>query len=79
LRYRKELKEFNNMNNQLKNVLFIFKMVMSLVYITIGLTFIFKNELTVDIISPQYAPILGALFIVFGLFRGYRAYTIERQ
>lgn len=67
------------MNNQLNNVLFIFKMVMSLVYITIGLTFIFKNELTRDIISEQYAPILGVLFIIFGAFRGYRAYTAERK
>ncbi len=65
------------MNKQLKNVLFVFKMVMALVYISIGLTLIFKNELTENIISGQYAPIIGVIFIVFGIFRGYSAYKVE--
>jgi hypothetical protein len=67
------------MNNQLTNVLFVFKMLMSIVYVTIGLTLILKSNGIGEIIPAQYAPVLGILLIIYGIFRGYRAYTIERK
>ena len=67
------------MNEQFKKGLFVFKIVMSLVYIAIGLTIIFRPEGIVKIIPQPYTPVLGALVIFYGLFRGYRAYFVENK
>ncbi len=67
------------MNKQLNKALFFFKMLMSLVYIAIGLTLIFKSAEVKDVIPAPYAPIVGILAIAYGLFRGYRAYTLEQK
>jgi hypothetical protein len=67
------------MSKQLNNVLFIFKMVMSCFYVAIGLTFLFRSGGIAEVIPAQYTPILGVLLIVYGLFRGYRAYFVERK
>jgi hypothetical protein len=52
---------------------------MSIVYIAIGISLLFKSEGFGDLIPAQYMPVLGILLIVYGLFRGYRAYSIERK
>jgi hypothetical protein len=67
------------MNEQFKNILFIFKMIMSLVYIAIGIGLLFKSEGFGELIPAQYMPVLGIILIVYGLFRGYRAYAVERK
>ena len=54
-------------------------MVMALVYIILGFAFIFKNEGVGKLIPLEYVPILGVLLIIYGLFRGYRAFTLERN
>lgn len=63
------------MNKYLDNTLFIFKMVMSVFYVAIGLAFLFRSGGVGDIIPERYTPILGILLIIYGLFRGYRAYN----
>ena len=67
------------MNSRLKYVVYIFKMVMALVYIVLGFAFIFKNEGIGKLVPLEYMPILGVLLIVYGLFRGYRAFSAERK
>jgi hypothetical protein len=47
--------------------------VMSLVYILLGLAIIFRGAILFKI-SPAYAVPMGSLFIVYGLFRAYRIY-----
>lgn len=67
------------MNSQLKYIVYIFKMVMAIVYIVLGFAFIFKNEGIGKLVPLEYMPILGVLLIVYGLFRGYRAFSAERK
>lgn len=53
-------------------------MMMSLVYIFIGLAIIVKGA-TLFSIAPTYALPLGSMFIVYGLFRAYRVYQKHFQ
>lgn len=63
----------------MNNVLFVFKMVMSLFYVGIGVMLLFRSGSLGNVIPAQYVPILGFLLIAYGLFRGYRAFTVERK
>jgi hypothetical protein len=67
------------MNPQVKKIIFVFKLVMSLVYIAIGLTFVFSPSSMGNIIPIDYMAVVGLLLISYGVFRGYRAYSIEKQ
>jgi hypothetical protein len=68
------------MTEQFKKILFVFKMVMSAVYIAIGFTILFNPGAGVERYLPaQFAPALGVLLVIYGIFRGYRAYKIERK
>jgi hypothetical protein len=52
---------------------------MALVYIVLGIAFILKKEGVGELIPLEYVPVLGTLLIIYGLFRGYRAFTLERN
>ena len=67
------------MNEQFKKGLFVFKIVMSLVYIAIGLTIIFRPEGITKLVPQPFTPILGILVVFYGCFRGYRAYFVENK
>ncbi len=72
-------KSLRSMNKQMNNLMFIFKMLMSLVYIAIGVSLLFRTEGIGELIPATYTPVLGILIILYGLFRGYRTYTSERK
>ena len=48
-----------------------FGIIMILVYIGVGLLFIFN---VFDIVSPTVSYIIGGILCVYGVFRGYRLY-----
>ena len=54
-------------------------MAMSIVYIALGIAFIFKGDGIGNALPVQYMPIVGFLLIIYGVFRGYRAYIVERR
>jgi hypothetical protein len=67
------------MSSKFNSALLIFKLLMSLVYIAIGLSFIFSPRDFGTLIPAQYLPILGGLLVAYGIYRGYRAYFVERK
>jgi len=51
---------------------------MILVYLTIGILFLF-TPLFSDTILPRQRIIIGILCVIYGLFRSYRAYVIYKK
>ncbi|HVD99155.1 MAG TPA: hypothetical protein VNB90_13185 [Cytophagaceae bacterium] len=67
------------MNNQVNNAFTFFKLFIALAYIAIGIMLIVQPDSLSALISAKYAPYLGVVVILYGLFRGYRTYTTERK
>lgn len=63
----------------MKNILLGFKMTMAVVYTAIGIYLITHTNFLKDILSTDMTLIVGVLLILFGAFRGYRAWFIERN
>ncbi len=59
----------NEQNNTLKEILFYFSFLMVLVYIGIGLMFLFSDFLS-DMVK-DYRAVIGGAFILYGVFRMY--------
>ncbi|MDE6296359.1 MAG: hypothetical protein K2L89_00800 [Muribaculaceae bacterium] len=53
-----------------------FGIIMILVYLIVGLLFIFQFF---DIINPVVSYVVGGLLIIYGIFRGYRLYVGSNQ
>lgn len=66
--------EGNNSNrpNTPKGGRLAFGILMILVYVGMGLLFIFN---VFDIINPVVSYVVGGLLIAYGIFRGYRLYV----
>ncbi|MDE6716933.1 MAG: hypothetical protein K2J70_01965 [Muribaculaceae bacterium] len=62
----------NNRPQAPKGARMAFGIIMILVYLAVGLLFIFKQF---DIINPVVSYIVGGLLIAYGIFRGYRLYV----
>jgi len=54
-------------------------MTMAVVYTAIGIYLITHPNFLKDILSTDMTLIVGVLLILFGAFRGYRAWFIERN
>ena len=54
-------------------------MTMAVVYTAIGVYLITHTNFLKDILSTDMTLIVGVLLILFGAFRGYRAWFIERN
>jgi sulfite exporter TauE/SafE len=61
--------------NKFRNVLYF---VIGLSYIVLGY-FVIKEKWFLVLIEDKIAYIFGALLILYGLFRIYRAYTMKRE
>ncbi|MBD5208114.1 MAG: hypothetical protein HDS79_07635 [Bacteroidales bacterium] len=61
----------NNGPQAPKGARLAFGIIMILVYIGVGLLFIFK---IFDVIDPVVSYVVGGLLILYGIFRGYRLY-----
>lgn len=61
----------NGNNGQPKGARIAFGIIMILVYLGVGLLFIFN---VFDIINYTVSCIIGAILIVYGIFRAYRLY-----
>ncbi len=66
------------MENKFNAYFIYFKLFMGLVYIALGLYIIFAPPSNDRLIPASYAPVVGILLIIYGLFRAYRAYFIDR-
>lgn len=66
----------NNRPQAPKGARLAFGILMILVYIGMGLLFIFN---VFDIINPVVSYVIGGLLIVYGIFRGYRLYVGSNQ
>jgi hypothetical protein len=64
-------------NPTVKQVLYYFSFVMVLVYMAIGLLFIFTNVL-IDLVHKNRT-IIGLFFIAYGIFRGYMLIRLKRS
>lgn len=62
---------YENGNGQPKGARLAFGIIMILVYLGVGLLFIFN---VFDIINYTVSCIIGAILILYGIFRGYRLY-----
>ncbi|MBD5329243.1 MAG: hypothetical protein HDS03_05085 [Bacteroides sp.] len=61
----------NNRPEAPKGARLAFGIIMILVYLAVGLLFIFN---VFDIINPVVSYVVGGLLIVYGIFRGIRLY-----
>ncbi|MDE7413834.1 MAG: hypothetical protein K2N05_08640 [Muribaculaceae bacterium] len=62
----------NNRPQAPKSARVAFGIIMIVVYLGMGLLFIFN---VFDIINPVVSYVIGGLLIVYGIFRGYRLYV----
>jgi hypothetical protein len=62
--------------NSIKEVLFYFSFLMVLVYIGIGLMFMFSNFLS-EMVRDNRA-VIGGIFIIYGVFRLYMLIRLKR-
>jgi hypothetical protein len=51
---------------------------MAVIYTAIGVYLLVHPHAIDWIIGAEYAPFLGCLLVAFGIFRGYRAWFIDR-
>jgi hypothetical protein len=61
-----------------KNILIAFRLAMAVIYTAIGIYLLVHPRAIDWVIGAEYAPYLGGFFIFFGVFRGYRAWFIDR-
>lgn len=63
---------YNNRPQAPKGARMAFGIIMVIVYLLVGLLFIFK---VFDVINPVVSYVVGGLLIAYGIFRGYRLYV----
>lgn len=63
----------------MKNALFIFRLFISFTYVLAGLMMLLRPDYFKDFFTGTIASALGVILIAFGLFRGYRAWFVERS
>lgn len=65
----------------MKNILLGFKITMAVIYTAIGIYLLtHPNSLTdIGLLSRDVTLMVGVVLILFGAFRGYRAWFIERN
>ena len=63
----------------MKNILLGFKMTMAVIYTAIGVYIISNPNALKDILNSTMTILFGGLLVAWGLFRGYRAWFIERH
>ncbi|HSY62835.1 MAG TPA: hypothetical protein VK796_13215, partial [Cytophaga sp.] len=56
-----------------------FKMTMAVIYTAIGIYLITHPNFLADTLSRDMTMVVGVVLILFGAFRGYRAWFIERN
>jgi|GEM_PF-1372193 len=61
----------------LQKGLHYFRMSMAVIYTAIGVFILTKPNALKGIVDESYAPIIGALILVYGLYRGYKEYIVE--
>ena len=64
-------------NNTVREVLYYFSFLMVLVYIGIGLMFMFSSFLTEMI--PSNRALIGGIFILYGIFRLYMLIRLKKS
>ncbi|MGN6648404.1 MAG: hypothetical protein ACTHJT_17900 [Cytophaga sp.] len=62
----------------MQNILLGFKMSMAVIYTAIGV-YLLTHPNFFEGISKEISFMLGVIFVLFGIFRGYRAWFIERN
>ncbi|WP_018344115.1 hypothetical protein [Cytophaga aurantiaca] len=63
----------------MKNLFLGFKITMAVVYTAIGIYLITHPQALTGMLSKDMTLIIGVVLILFGAFRGYRAWFIERN
>jgi len=63
----------------MKNFLLGFKMTMACLYVSIGIYLLTHPNAISDVFSKNTSLLIGGMLVVFGFFRGYRAWFIERN
>ncbi|ABG59280.1 hypothetical protein [Cytophaga hutchinsonii] len=63
----------------MRNILLGFKMTMAVIYTAIGIYLITHPNALAGLVDGNMTLIIGILLILFGSFRGYRAWFIERN
>lgn len=63
--------DYNNRPQAPKGARLAFGIIMVIVYVAVGFLFIFN---VFDIINQTVGYIIGAILILYGIFRGYRLY-----
>lgn len=63
----------------MNKTLLYFKITMAVVYTAIGVYIILNAKIIRGLVDEQYAPIIGAIVMSYGLFRGYNIWKIERD
>lgn len=63
----------------MQNILIGFKMTMAVIYTAIGIYLLTHPNALAGLVDKQISFMLGIVLILFGAFRGYRAWFIERN
>lgn len=63
----------------MQNILLGFKMTMAVIYTAIGIYLLTHPNALAGLVSEQISLMMGVILILFGAFRGYRAWFIERN
>ena len=63
----------------MQNILLGFKMSMAVIYTAIGVYLLTHPNFFDGTINKEVSLMLGVILILFGVFRGYRAWFIERN
>jgi len=63
----------------MQNILLGFKMTMAVIYTAIGIYLLTHPNALAGLVTEQISLMLGVILIIFGAFRGYRAWFIERN
>lgn len=63
----------------IKNILLGFKLTMAVIYMAIGIYLISHPNALAGLLDANISLMVGILLILFGGFRGYRAWFIERN
>ncbi len=63
----------------MQNILLGFKMTMAVMYTAIGIYLLTHPNALTGLLSNDVTLMVGVVLILFGAFRGYRAWFIERN
>ncbi len=56
-----------------------FRMAMAVIYTAIGVFILTKPNALKGIVDESYVPVIGALILVYGFYRGYKEYIVEKN